>query len=1345
MKNKTNMSMMQLRHFLSTFARNESGSAYLTFGLGLVLILVPLFALYFSHGGPNFIWQTGARETLERESGFLTEQYTKLWLKVNTGTITNEDDQTFDQTIFAGKDLTLYKAKISDKTNDGNPAYQTMSAWLRNSLMQADPVRFKDTETVTVNEECMAGKKVLIFQATAQQSRFLSTQQPGNIVVEVKRVTQLPCDFDPTNPITDPIASVGISTVDCVMPVSKRDFTGSGSVQADLGTNEKIRSIVNFAWSLDNDSRMAIGTQNLRDLVAVINGSAQNFVDMDQMATGLVVGNFPMAGGGLGECENSTFENSGACYDKKNNMSMTSYDSDTLGKKNISRKTPFEGVMYAQYTRFCPPGKETWTYQAVDVGDCREEYHTRADDNYLNGAFLASGGFATALDMENYYKSYASIKGRCMGTHSDPRGGGGIDSVSWNVLELSVRNATAAENASQPACIDAISKGQQCFNIRYNVQCLVKASYNRNVYGGKWAQACSALQVDTSGGGGNPVDCSNPSDWNDAGTTTVPNTACVVGFNQPCTTEEHWNKWLTDTCEPAISAYIHPTERRTESKITDSAYLSLQNRTCLAHIERCYASGSGEVATNIKDARYFRKADELVEFSAKLVKDLDWNDVSVANQVTLAGEMTYLDHEASKSMNERAIELRDDLEQSRELLALHPKNTDWYFNWACDTGPAEDDNGTFVPNNGLLSAPYGARVNKAIVQQCSSINYDHPSGATYAMADPDNCSPTQWGSNLVKTWQEYSNAPSTTERDKKCMIPSMPDPTDSVAAYKLSFKPANCNVTTGANCDYPEGFYEITIKNKGLKSYGGTPTDAEKYPENGMQTTWKTLTGEGKWAWQSAGTVRAAQMNRLCPTTVSPNNGYDHVEDVMGTSWFFASGGDMAGSNIPYSNARATYNTTQLGHAECSGDQCPNMAEYIAADREDDVSETLQQERLNIASIAMERRLEYNLGADVTAGAGVRQRDIKPVVCMIDTGDNDDTPLTAKRGDTQCDARNGWYCATSGPEPVSETEHLFLEQVMATQDGGFGDHGVFSFTASNLPASGVVLGNEDDENVTYNPRRTPGQRYTQGNKNIALVQVMSDDVPRLNFFDYSPYNIPITQNPAGYAGINGDFLHTGLISADGTEAANSSTPDLTDNPLGYVLGTLNYGYDNILIDERHKGNQCAIIKQAARELANSDNGASKSKVLVYIGAVLADNALDTDFNAGKSSVGRSAFGNNLGQLTGLRLSNFPNKGGLNYASLSDDFANCLETVDDNDEITLFVVTGIPTDVTDRASYVSAVEDVLENLEDTRTEICTQPFCVFNMNSGDADYDKYSTTPHACAANLFSCMKPPVIK
>ncbi len=1288
------------------FLRNESGSAYITFGLGLIIVMLPIFGLLFSHGGPNFLWQTGTRETLERESAVLTEQYTKLWLKVaageNISNLPESSDETMDQGIFRN-DISFYADNVDKESEKaGNQALKEMNTWLKGSLIKSDPVKFKDTKTVAITQSCLNGKKVLIFRATADQTGvFIRNNKEMSVVV--KRITQVPCDIASIS-FNSPSAS-GPAVHECVSPEGFKGFSGtvSGSSSATLASGgsstggDGVRSIVNFAWSLDEASRKAIGDDNLKIMTQTLGGTAANFTDWKQVATGLVLGNFPMEGGGLGECEkvSGNFAHSGSCYDKSKGLNSTNYKTETLGLQNISRKTPFEGLIHAQYTRYCPKDP-VWTYQTETAGNCykdtdRVEYPAVGAYRWADSPpDVNSFGFQNADDLcgNNELNSATNHEWINAVNMADTSPGN-----QWNIDQ----------------CNAQTKDGSTCYHVGRQARCLYNDRSWETVYKGHWIQACPAVQLASSGGGGGTQTCA---EWN---TNTFPST---VGAPQsadfqpdtpygshPPSTVDAYLYWYANVCTPFVAAYETanykgvPTPNNPVTGPNSGNY-------CIGYVVSCKTPGTTGPVTTAKDDSYFRRADELISFTATLVKDLNWVDVPAAKAVTLTAQPIY-EGKATKAV--------DDSDQARELNALHPKNTDRYLTWGCDTGPVKA--GNIVANSGHLSAPYGAGVNKDLMNNCQAVSYTTPNGTPGNYYT--NCTSTDLAKKQPVNVGEYNASTGSKNRTTTCAIPEMTDPEKSLAAFKLSFN----RTCSGTVCDYPEGFYQISLNNKGLKTYGGTPTDAQKYPtdtSNKLNTTWETMTGNGKWAWADVGTIDT--LGTACPIKSRT------AETFCGNN----------GCQTYYTNV--VYNTTQeAAGATCAGGKCPNVSEFIL--KGSDQYTSLNPEVLNVSSVSMERRRDIP-SSELTAAT----RNAKPLVCTFDTADQrgnggDRRNAVLRKGEQDCDWSKGIFCNSSGSRRVTEVEHQFLDEQMADKaignpGNGVTNHGAFALTASNIPSGGLVIGDEDDTKVTYNPRRVNKTAAYQkkdavSGLNLSLVQIQTLDVARINNSDYAPHNLPIAVNTSGVSGTIG-------------------APDLTGSdyskPFERLLGTLGYGYKNFVIVDDHRANQCALVKQAARVLANSDGGAKKSKVLVYIGAI----GINEDV---KNRSGRFAFSNVTSNKPGTLTSGALTLGAVNNLDVTDsnfatDTAECLKNIDEtNKELTMFVVTGVPETATGatRTAYINAIEDTLEELEKTKTEICNQPFCVFGMKPGDAHYDDYATTPETCAANLFSCMKPPLIK
>jgi hypothetical protein len=507
--------------------RRDEGVAFITFGIFVALIGLLLLAANIDFGR-NFGSQTEIRSKLEEYSTLLTQEYNELFDKGSQCARANNEGATADcmvnadkqQRVF-GQELNKYFSAGAAKLND-TTVTADMNAYLKKALNDdLGRLRFQSVNTTAVNVTChdLGGgeqRVLLTFTADAPQfSTFWQGIAGGEIAVEVKRLSRVPCTFADVpnpNPTSCPDCNPTPGPETCFHAPKPR--RGAEMQSTDLFFNETnnhetlaANSIVNFVMSLDARSKANMGA-NSDNLTARFSRSLLSMsgllADANAIAAGLTIGNFPMAQGDGGQGLNcrsveGSLSQSGACYDSMGEPAKITRNS-ARGFQNVSRKTAISGEFRAQHTRRCSPDNAVWTYEPVIRGNCYEESYSAPE--------IGAGMNAhTWFDVADTTATRSDIAARVSSNDS-----------AWLNANMPERHDTGLHgflnacrgynNATREAMAVNTSRGiwvdrnnLQCDssdrNCRYSMAatCVFRSRSHHDVYSGKWVSACRSAEL----------------------------------------------------------------------------------------------------------------------------------------------------------------------------------------------------------------------------------------------------------------------------------------------------------------------------------------------------------------------------------------------------------------------------------------------------------------------------------------------------------------------------------------------------------------------------------------------------------------------------------------------------------------------------------------------------------------------------------------------------------------------------------------------------------------------------------------------------------------------------------
>ena len=695
----------------------------------------------------------------------------------------------------------------------------------------------------------------------------------------------------------------------------------------------------------------------------------------------------------------------------------------------------------------------------------------------------------------------------------------------------------------------------------------------------------------------------------------------------------------------------------------------------------CRSQNLGAVASNI-----YGDPKDYLDFRARIAADLEG---------TLARDTQHLNVELKadikKALAPEAMRATDSgvLKQINELTGLHVKNTERAFYWACQKGPTDTATNKPADNDGNLGAPFGARkTGQDLVK--------------------DDGTETTTAQNIVID----------SSGSKGCKIPvigaiSNGKMTETVNTYDLTFKRNDC---TG-DCGIPEALYAISLQPGTTPLQTAVVPSGIKTPLGGLTTKWKPSAGQTesghdyRWAWGAIGTVTAGDGSE-CPidSAAGPCPG-GYITNMDGRQ---------------FCRSKVYDNTHHVNKTVCNddGSGCPNIARYGLAtavtgvDDNNYTDKNMTPERLNISSVAMERRLM----PDPLTGKPM------PYTCMLDKGETKTskrvnyTAIAGGPQDTNPQCKGApFFCQkdTSPVIPADQVEQNFIDDANTGADVG---GGIFSLTANNFTAP-VPIGDDAEEfggqaqKTNFKTRKiAQGQLKSKIDDQITIMpaQVETEEVVHYVNTDLAPDNM--------------DILDTA------TQFKN-------------VVKEVAKGYGDYNIFPYHNGNQCALFRQGLKNLWRQTDGVvAASKFAVWIGALptKADYAaLDPRFLAHAKAQSAGSPGEYdpptmsvkkpLLLADEIKDSDMPAK---------DIVEKCFSAADNDNSTTPFLVTTLPA--TAQSSEISGLLKSLETAtQNTTNESCKRPFCLLSNKDGELGGVSAQNimTPETCAAKLWKCIKP----
>ncbi len=495
----------RLPHFFSSFARDERGVAFITFGMFLALFAIGLLGLELSMGATHASHEEKVSK-LNEYSTFLAKEYGALWKARALCETAGQSANCLQNGDASGRVFTrpfVEYGALGNGTGGDEVAMQDMAHYIQTSFNNsADNVagfRFKDIIGQSVTRECQHDRILLRFTIQANQYSWF-VKNDRDINVRVARLTDIPCDVSKVTPQphASPYAPPAPGKSACAHGGPHFDqYPNPATSVVDLAT---VRSLVNFVISTDADSKALLGETG-GDFTARFGSSLRGLANGvgyrdGTMASAVTIGNFPVSGGGAPACtrNGSGLVTSAGCFDNastfdfKNGVQNAGIDNGS--RKGDADNTVLTGEMRAQYTRHCPASQAVWTYKTVNRGDCVEHAYVKytPDTGTYYGYAYRSKYNDTAFRAQEVSDFNANKQPQIQAICSQPNF---VNSLP----------ATMDQNASEvvdDSNCGATRLGDPCIKYNFYINCIKDKTDDKTVFGGEWSPACRSQQLGTT-------------------------------------------------------------------------------------------------------------------------------------------------------------------------------------------------------------------------------------------------------------------------------------------------------------------------------------------------------------------------------------------------------------------------------------------------------------------------------------------------------------------------------------------------------------------------------------------------------------------------------------------------------------------------------------------------------------------------------------------------------------------------------------------------------------------------------------------------------------------------------